>query len=178
MSKKAGTALSNGVSRRRTGDEKLVFEVPIYRCTKDQSSDEMAKARAICLGPLKKLQGEAPVSFAAAENRFDETESYSWLYNEAIGWIQLSVHGTEIKGELYIVKAKGVRRRMRKRFQWAGDLFQVDVFPNDSSTKIYNTICTELDMYRSELGTKKRYLDTEAFHNTGPFVDWRRLVRS
>jgi hypothetical protein len=177
MSKKARIALSTGVVKNSPGHERVLFEVPIYRCSKDKFSDEMAKEKGEPLGPLNRLREEAPRSYATAERRFEETESYSWLYNEAIGWIQLSVHGREIKGEVYFVTAKRIKRGMRKRFHWAGDLFQFDVFPNDTSTRIYNAICAELDMFRSERAYRKRYVDTEAFRHIGPFVDWCRLVR-
>ena len=126
----------------------------------------------------KQLREKAPRSYATAERRFDENEWYPWPYNEAIGWIQISVRGEEIKGALYFVKAKKVRRRMSKRFHWAGELFEIDVLLNDSSTKIYKTICAELDKFRSEWPYRKWYVDTEAFRNIAPFVDWRRLVIS
>jgi len=176
MSKEAGMASSTDIVRSSPGDEKLCFEVPIYRCSEDKYADEMAKEKARCLGPLNRLREKAPQSYATAERRFDENEWYPWPYNEAIGWIQISVHGTEIKGELYFVKAKKIRRSISKRFHWTGEFFQIDVFPNDSSTKIYNTICAELDKFRSERPYRKRHVDTEAFRNIGPFVDWRRLV--
>ena len=74
------------------------------------------------------------------------------------------------------MRAKKIRRDMKKCFRWAGELFEIDVFPNDSSTKIYDAVCAELDKFRSQRPYRKRHLDTEAFRNTGPFVDWRGLV--
>lgn len=65
---------------------------------------------------------------------------------------------------------------MKECFRWAGELFEIDVFPNDSSTKIYDAICAELDKFRSQRPYRKRHLDSEALGNTGPFVDWRGLV--
>jgi len=178
LSRQAGMVSSTDLVRSGPGDDKLCFEVPIYRCNEDKYADEMAKEKARCLGPLCRLREKAPRSYATAERRFDENEWYPWPYNEAIGWIQISVRGEEIKGALYFVKAKKVRRRMSKRFHWAGELFEIDVLLNDSSTKIYKTICAELDKFRSEWPYRKWYVDTEAFRNIAPFVDWRRLVIS
>ncbi len=172
MTKQAAMASNYEVVSKGLGDQKLCFEVPIYRCNEDKYHDDMEKEKARCLGPLRPF----PQSYAAAERRFDENESYPWPYNEAIGWIQISVHGTEIKGELYFVKAKKIRRGIKKCFGWAEELFEIDVFPNDSSTEIYNAICAELDKFRSERPYKKWHLHTEAFRNIGSFVDWRRLV--
>jgi len=157
-------------------DEKLCFEIPIYRCTEGRHSEEMAMKKASCLGPLGAVRNDAPQSYANAERHFDEKESYPWPYNEAIGWIQISVRGTEIKGELYFVKGKRVTRGMRKRFQWADGVFEIDVYPNDSSAKIYDAIAEQLDGFRREKRYRKWHLDDRAFRNAGRFVDWRRLV--
>src|SRR3990172_122407 len=59
-------------------EQKLCFEIPIYRCNEDKHSDEMAKEKARYLSPLSRLQ-----SYATAERRFDEEEWYPWRYNEA-----------------------------------------------------------------------------------------------
>ncbi len=74
------------------------------------------------------------------------------------------------------MKAKRIKKGISKLFRWAGELFQIDVFPTDSSTEIFNTISEELNKFRSERAYRKRHVDTEAFRNIGPFVDWRRLV--
>jgi hypothetical protein len=158
------------------GDQKLCFEVPIYRCTEHKHGDDMAKDKARFLGPLSRDREKTPHSYATAERRFDENEWYPWPYNEAIGWIQISIYGTEIKGELYFVKAKKIRRVIKKCFRWAGELFEIEVFPNDSSSKIYNGICARLEEFRSEKRYRKLHVDTEAFRNIGCFVDWRGLV--
>jgi hypothetical protein len=86
------------------------------------------------------------------------------------------VHDAEIKGAVYFVTAKKIRKGIKKCFGWPEGLFEIDVFPNDSSTTIYNAICAELDKFRSDGRYKKWHLHTEAFRNIGPFVDWRRLV--
>ena len=176
MSKQAGAASSTEVVTNGLGDQKLCFEIPIYRCNEDKHNDDMTKYKTRFLGPLSEHRETAPHSYATAERRFDETECYPWPYNEAVGWIQISVCATEMKGELYFVDAKKIRRDMKKRFRWAGELFGMEVFPDDSSIKIYNAIYAELDKFRSERPYKKRHLHTEAFRNVGPFVDWRGLV--
>jgi hypothetical protein len=157
-------------------DEKLCLEIPIYRCTESTHYEDMATQKARCLGPISAVRFAAPQTFANAERHFDDTESYPWLYNEVVGWIQISVCGAELKGELYFVKGKKVRRGMRKRFHWAHEPFEIDVYPNDSSTKIYDAIAEELDRFQRERRYRKWHLDDRAFRNAGPFVDWRRLV--
>jgi hypothetical protein len=157
-------------------DEKLCFEIPIYSCTESRHSEDMARQKVRCLGALSVVRDTAPQTYANAERRFDEEEAYHWLYNEAIGWIQISVCGAEVKGELYFVKSKKVRRGMRKRFHWTDEPFEIDVYPSDSSTKIYDAIAEELDRFRREKRYRKWHLDDRAFRNAGPFVDWRRLV--
>jgi hypothetical protein len=172
MSNQAGKASSTQADTNGLGDQKLCFEIPIYRCNEDKHDYDMTKYKTRLLGPLR----EHPLSYATAETRFDETEWYPWPYNETIGWIQLSIHRTEIKADLYFVKAKAIRRGMTKRFYWIDEVFAIDVFPDDSSTEIYNAIRVELDKFRSESPYKKWHLHTEAFRNIGSFVDWRRMV--
>ena len=176
MSKQAGKASSAEVVTNGVGAQKLCFEVPIYRCNEDKYDDDMEKEEARCLRPLTRFREKAPQSYAAAERVFVEKECHPWPYNEVIGWIQISVRGSEIKGDLYFVDAKKIRRGIKKCFRWTAELFQIEVFPNDSSTKIHNAICVELDKFRSERPYRKRYLHTEAFGDVGPFVDWRGLV--
>lgn len=172
MSKQAGKASSTQVVTNGLGDQKLCFEIPIYLCNEDKHNDDMTKYKTRLLGPLS----EHPQSYATAETRFDETEWYPWPYNETIGWIQLSIHRTEIKADLYFVKAKAIRRRMTKRFYWIDEEFAIDVFPEHSSVEIYNAICTKLDEFRTKKPYRKWHLHTEAFRNIGSFVDWRGLV--
>ena len=70
------TAMVSGteVVSNSLGDQKFLFEIPIYRCKEDRYGDDMAKQRERCLGPLSRIREKAPQSFAAAERRFDENE--------------------------------------------------------------------------------------------------------
>jgi hypothetical protein len=136
----------------------------------------MARLKARWLHVLGAARDIAPQSYAKAERRFDDQVGYLWEYNETIGWIQICVRGTEIKGELFFVIGKKVRSGMRKRFSWADEPFEIDVNPGDSSARIYDAIAKELDRFRAERRYRKWHLDDRAFRNTGPFVDWCGLV--
>jgi hypothetical protein len=81
MSKQAGKASSTEDVTNGLGDQKLCFEIPIYRCNEDKHNDDMTKHETTLLGPLSGY----PQSYATAKRRFDETESYPWPYNESIG---------------------------------------------------------------------------------------------
>ena len=158
-----------------SADERFFFEIPIYRCEEAKHRAEMEKMKSDCLRPFANLSQEA---YVRAERRFDEDVRYIWRYNEVVGWVHLSVRGPEIKGELYFVKSKRIRRGIRKQFHWAGEIFAIDTYPEDSSAAIYEKICAELERFRAEPRYRRWYLDCEAFSNIGLFVKWREMVDS
>ncbi|MBM3134699.1 MAG: hypothetical protein FJZ89_05300 [Chloroflexi bacterium] len=100
-----------------------------------------------------------------------------WRYTQVIGWIRLYVLGNQIRGDTWFVDAKRIDREMnRKRFRHCEKAFELSFFPEDSSLDIYSQVCDALEKLTKEKPFKARYLDLEAFHNAGPFVNWRGLL--
>ncbi len=161
---------------------KCFFEILIYRCTVDQHTDETDRERERCINNVLRY---APQDDnirkhirKTASNDYNSQNWYSWRYNEAIGWICLCRAGTQIKAELWCVRAKRIRRGLvRKRFYYKmPKLIDLSFSHEDSSDKIYDTICHSLDELSKTKPFKKRYLDLQAFRTVGPFVNWRRLL--
>lgn len=65
----------------------------------------------------------------------------------------------------------------KKKFQHFGKAFELSFFPGqDSSAEIYSQVCRALENLGKEKPFKGRYLDLEALHNIGPFINWRSLI--
>ena len=65
----------------------------------------------------------------------------------------------------------------QRNFVDYGKAFELELmFEEVSSSDIYEQIETEIADLSKQAPYKGRYLDLEAFHNIGPFVDWRRII--
>ena len=60
MTKQAAMASNYEVVSKGLGDQKLCFEVPIYRCNEDKYDDDMEKEKARYLRPLNRFREKAP----------------------------------------------------------------------------------------------------------------------
>ena len=162
--------------------ERYLFEIGIYSCNPDRFFTERKEHLQKHLEWITHQFGgitreQAPETFTSAETYFIKKYG-GWRYTQAIGWIRLFVLGRQIRGEIWVVNAKRIDRKMNKRkFQHYGKAFELSFFPGeDSSTDIYNQVCNALDRITKERPFKGRYIDLEAFHNIGPFINWRGLV--
>ncbi|MCZ7543735.1 MAG: hypothetical protein M5R40_09440 [Anaerolineae bacterium] len=160
---------------------KALFEIPIYRCTPHFFFTQFEKDKQKHLGELFLRSGipreQAPDTYAGSELRFEDQYGGPWQYNQVVGWLQLYVLGSQIRGEIWFVDAERIRRKMRnKRFCHYGKAFELDVEPEDTSAKIYEGVLSELKQLEEEKPFKGRYLDLEALCNIGPLINWRELV--
>ena len=166
-----------------SGLGKCFFEIPIYRCDRNQHTKETEKERTDFIASRFQFAPELPQKIykqlhTDAENDFNVNRWYPWRYNEIVGWIRLCGDGTRIVGELWHIKAKTIRRRLvKKEFFCAFMKFiELNVHSNDSSEEIFKKICTELEQLNSKRLFKKRYIDIDIFKTIGPFIDWRQLL--
>jgi hypothetical protein len=158
---------------------KYVFDIPIYRCRIDKHTREFEDEKTKFFSPLFKYGPEVihSQSYAFQQNYFDREKWYPWRFNEVIGWIRLFTLEDQIKGELWFVKAQRIRKGLKKKsIHYVGEAFRLWRFPKKSSTQIYEKLCSILDRILAEEPLKGRYVDTELFHNIGPYVDWKKLL--
>lgn len=158
--------------------EMYFLDIPIYRCTSERHAQEMEdeKQRLLNLGLL--YDDEIPESYVAGVQRlFESSVWYPWRYNEIIGWIRLFALGFQIRGEYWFIRAKRIRRDLRrKRVYYSGKTFEHSFHPDESAAKIYEEICRELERLQDERPFKGRHLDLDTFRTIGSFIKWRQLI--
>jgi hypothetical protein len=156
--------------------DQYFLDLPIYRLSLRQHTAELKTEKRKYLAPLKKYKNVAPESYANADRWFDRYHWYPWRYNEIIGWMRLYALGTQIRGELWCVKAKRITRRMKKKFFYVGKAFERSFRDNDSNERIAGEVARKLKQFTKERWMRKRSLDLECFQAVAPALNWRRLL--
>jgi hypothetical protein len=109
-----------------------LFEIPIYRCAVEKHTQELDAAKASFLKPV--FGQHAPESRQANEAYFDREHWYSWRYNEIVGWIEIFILGTQVRGELWLIKQRVTKSVRQKQFRRLGKLFEYNCFlPRDQA---------------------------------------------
>lgn len=159
-----------------SGPDHHFFEIGIYRCPIDQHTDELARDKQKYLEPLERIKSVASESYANAGDWFDREHWYPWRYNDVIGWLRLYRLGSQIRGELWFVKAKQITRGLKKHFFYLGKAFELSFHPSQSEEDIRIEVLTELRRVAGERPIKGRYLDLECFLAASPMLRWRAIL--
>ena len=156
--------------------DRYFLDLPIYRLSLDQHTTEMEAAKKKYLAPLKAHKKAAHESYKTADRWFDHFHWYPWRYNEIIGWLRLYALGTQIRGELWWVKAKRISRGMRKNFFYVGKAFESSFRDKHSNAEIAEEVAKDLKQFAKEKRMRKRTLDLECFKVAAPVLNWRALL--
>lgn len=161
-------------------DGKPFFIMPIYRCSSDDYYTELEEKRE----KLKDyFNSSLPINL---RNTYDVNPLVEkslnwkcWQYNETIGFIELYILGEQIRGTLYIVDKKKIRKDIKdKKMVESGKLFELSTH-NFKSNEIFNLLMEELKRIQSEdLRLKNRYIDFSGILKIGSYVDWKELVKN
>lgn len=156
------------------------FEIPIYRCPQEVHAREMEAEKRGWIPDAESYREMAPDSHRSMELYFEREVWYPWRYNEAVGWIALCGGEGEVQGDLFFVVAKRIvrpgTRRLRRRFRWVGNLFALRFSADCPSDEIFGEMVSQLEAIQKQKRYRKRHIDSEAFKQIGPFVDWRGLL--
>ena len=162
--------------------DKYIFEIAIYSCGPDNFFKNRDKKLQEHIDWLIKTSGgitpdQAPEIFRETERHFVKKHG-GWRYTQAIGWIRIYIFGWDVRGEYWFVNAKRINLEMnKKKFGWKGKAFELSFSPGSiSSLEIYQAISIRLEKLKSERPFKGRYIDMEAFHSVGPFINWRKIL--
>ena len=161
--------------------ERYIFEIAIYRQSEPAFWTEYKASLKEYMEKLRCKSGvalhQAPQSARNAELHFWDEYVAPWRYNQVVGWVHTFVLGEQIRGDLWMVEAKRFGRRMKlKKFRQLGKAFEMLTFRDQSNEELARRIRNRLLQVAEDLGRKKFILDTEAFDNLSPYVDWRKLV--
>lgn len=165
-------------------DQFSFFEIPIYRCSSDKFRKETLdkiKKRKAHLEEQWKRQGANPDRLLVSrESVFPDIEKRAfekpWKYNEVISWIELYIWSGQIRGDLWEVKSKRIKRFGKKEYFYFSKIFEMPIPSNETSNQIFNRLLKSLRMI-SEESFKNRYMDLAIFKNVGKFINWKKLVQ-
>lgn len=158
-----------------------IFDIPIYRKTKDDFNAEIEFEFAkhvewmISSDPNHRpLNNETKIR---VKDSIVRESGGSWQFNQIIGWLRLFREGNKIGGHIWWVD-KRINRRMRNkrlRLITYSDVLHAS-FPKESSSEIFNKMIERLTILAKEPKYKKRFIDLDVFCRVGPFIDWRALL--
>lgn len=164
---------------------KYILDLPVYRL----EEDDYYRQREAFVERTMIPEGREDTEFLRqhyAKNRDADARirdhlariyGGAWPYNEIIGFIQLHVFGTQIRGEYWGVDAKHIVRTRRKVFKWRTWKLapEMDLPRNGSDAEIFGVIRAYVERCRCELPT--RVIDASALSGLGPHVRWNDWLR-
>lgn len=160
--------------------EKHLFEIGIYNQSFEQFHASIEKK---VQRYMDDFPGRGGITREQAPKVFDEIKNRAsgrypqWRYNQIIGWLQIYVLGSQVRGEYWFTEKKRIPFIVQNpALVYQGKAFELSFYPEDSSNDIFAGVCARIDMMNKERPFKGRFIDTESFHNTGPAVNWRHLL--
>ena len=149
------------------------LDIPIYRQRIEKLVGEIDKEK------LKYADIEDKATYCDVVNTF----WYPWKYNEIVGWIELFVIPTQIRGEYWWlnnnsipVEDERITKNSKKKFYLRGKLFELQIYSQDTSLKIYKKLSKKIITESKTKRFQGRYFDLHHLEALGPFVNWRELI--
>lgn len=157
--------------------ERYFFDIPVFRCdfdtwVKDQEEKKIKLAKNIAEKgkPVTKRE----IEFAETLLRPDWSAYY---YSEMVGMIRLFAINMQIRAELWFVKERVSKNLKRKRWHLANiKVFEYWIHDGYKNEDVFHWIMTRLEKENKEWILKNRYIDTEAFENSGKYIDYIGLA--
>ena len=154
-------------------DVRCVFEIAIYRCSHEEHLRRMAEEE-------EQWRVERPLILDHFANKYWTP----WYYNQAIGWLRVYAYPQPkktldpvVNGEYFFVDAQRISRDIkRKRFVWSGEAFALPISRSLTSPQIYTLIRDAMSTWMRQRAMQKWTLDTVAFGNIAPTVNWRAIL--
>jgi hypothetical protein len=161
-----------------------IFEIPVYR----KSPRELeAEYDASLTRHLQSLEPQYPMieidspkyqGLRFIRDLFWEKYGAPYPYNQVIGWVVLFAKRDQVLAEYYKIMEKRLTRNCRRhRFKGQGKCFAIYLAGNETSKQIIAEITEELRLLTTESPFKGRYVDTTAFMQLAPYINWKKLIR-
>ncbi len=158
-------------------NERYFFDIPVFRCEREKWNQEQEDKKN------KLAQNIAGVGKKVTEKELSYSESWlrpkwsSYYYSEMIGMIRLFTMNMQIRGELWFVKGKISKNLIRKKWHLVNPkVFEYWIHSGYKNLDIYNWINERLKKENAEWVLKNRYIDTEAFENSGKHINYIELT--
>ena len=156
-------------------NERYFFDIPVFRCESEKWNKEQKDKK------VKLAQNIAGVGKKITEKELAYAESFvgrewsTYYYSEMIGMIRLFSINMQIRGELWFVKQKISKNLKRKKWQYIGKIFEYCLETGYENLDIFKWINERLKKENNEWVLKNRYIDTEAFENSGVYINYMEL---
>jgi len=160
---------------------RYIFDIPIYFYRPDDYESQYKRGLQNLLQLIFNLSGgktreQAKPEYESAEELYRKAHGRPWRFNFIIGWIRIYILGSQIRGEIWLVKAQRIQPNTRRPIKNDGKIFELHFSQNDSSATIFAELSEALARAQKSKELRKRYLDTETFENIGPYVEWKKLI--
>lgn len=157
--------------------EKHFFDIPVLRCdfaAWGSERDDRKKMWAQLFTP----KGQAVDDWALeAADRQVRSEWSAYRYSELVGMIRLFAINLQIRAELWFVKERVSRSLKRKTWHLANPkLFEYWTHEGMLNEHIYRDILGRIKEENTKWILKNRYIDLEAFENSGKCIDYLTLT--
>ena len=164
--------------------DQYIFDIPIYRKTKDDFKAEIDSLVASRIDWIVSHDPKQQTLDQEIHQRIYHSiiadSGGPWQFNQIVGWLRLFIEGNSIGCHPWWVDAKRINRRMRNKrmyLQTPSDILQAR-FKNESSNEIYNGLLERLIKLSKDSTYKNRYVDFDVFQRIGPYIDWHTLLHT
>ena len=157
--------------------ERYFFDIPVFRC------DEETHYRGNENKKHKLAQNIAGKGKEVTQREITFAEDWLWgqrssyHYGEIVGMIRLFAISGQIRAELWFVKERVSSSLKNKTWRRVDSkLFEHLIFGSYKNNDIFSWILTRLKEENKKSYLKGRYIDVEAFEQSGKYINYYELV--
>ncbi|MEK7553122.1 MAG: hypothetical protein AAB504_00300 [Patescibacteria group bacterium] len=156
--------------------ERYFFDIPVFRCEIDkwifERENRKIKLAQNITGIGNKITEQDSLSF----KRQYSLEFPSYYYGETVGMIRLYAINQQIRGELFFVKQRISKNLKSKNWVYNGKIFELWISSTYTNKIIFEKILKILQDENQKGLLKNRFINLEAFHNSGNYINYLNLV--
>lgn len=161
-----------------------LISIPIYRCSKEQYDEEIAKDRKIskdrwlAVNPPESCTNLTQDEYRKIMEDFVNRIPNLWQYNQIIGYISIYVFCSKIKAELWYTTKQKIRKGITYkdiRYKAYGLLdISTEYLTNE---QVFDRLIEDLEKIKEQYKSlKNRHIDLSELKSFGPFIDWKSFI--
>lgn len=157
--------------------ERYFFDIPVFRCRFDSwVVDQNDKKNKLAQHLAGKGKSVSPRDLEYAE-AWLRPERSAYYYSEMVGMIRIFAINMQIRAELWFIKERVSKNLKRKRWYLANTkVFEYWIQDGCKNGDIFKWIMIRLEKENKEYILKNRCIDTEAFENSGKYINYIKLA--
>lgn len=153
-----------------------LFEIPVYRVSKERFYDE--KEKRMAQSSTTEKTEEEYKDYRDWLLRYHSWFKWNWRYNQIVGYILICLDRKGVRYYLATPMQKRISYLSQPRLMLSpSTVGSRYITKNISSQDVYVKILEDLKLLqKTDSFLKRRFLDLEAFTNVGQYVDWIGLI--